>query len=257
MTGNKSSRVIVTPRDRLLFAELHGAKLMDREQAQLVTAIEAINRANDRLQRLHQAGLVRRYLLGTQAGGRKALYALSPKSAAIIGVEKFWKFQRAENELLVGDAFVEHQLAVNWCWISAKYRLAPGVEFLRWLRFQSPLSTALPLIPDGYAELNHGGIHPIFFEVDLGTEPSKVWDKKIALYVKLAASGEFERIFRQTRFKVAVVVSSERRLQSLRKTVSKQTGKIFYFLDLKTIKRDGLFVSRWLRPEGDERVPLA
>ena len=256
MIGSNPSRVVVTERDRELFSLLHEAKLLDREQIQQLLSFGSLTRVNDRLLRLHAAGLLRRFFLGTAAGGRKALYSIAPKSAAVIGIEKFWKLQRADDELLVGEAFVEHQLAVNWCWISMQCGPAPNL--LRFVRFTEGITTSLPLIPDGYAELNaSGNVQPVFLEVDLGNEPSRVWDRKVELYLKLATSGEFQRIFHQQRFKIAVVCLSERRVESLRRTVRKQTTKLFYFSLLQTIKCDGFAAPHWLRPEGDARESIA
>jgi hypothetical protein len=255
MTGH--SRVIVTPRDLHLFRESTTAKLVDRDMVRSIAGIRSINSANERLVALHRAGLLRRYFIGTEAGGRKALYTLSPKSAALIGHKSFWKFQRPENQVLVGDAFVAHQSAVNWVWIAAKYKTTPDMEFLRWLSFDSPISAGIPLGPDGYAEFKKdGAVYPVFFEIDLGTETSRVWQRKVALYLKLAGSGEFQEIFKQPRFRVAVVTVSDLRLRNLRKLVAKSTTRIFFFLNLDTITEQGLNVPLWLRPEGEGRVPL-
>jgi len=256
MTGSNPSRIIITNRDHELFALLHQAKLLDREQVQQLLPFGSVSRANDRLFRLHTACFLRRFFLGTIAGGRKGLYSLSPKSAAVIGVEKFWKLQRADDELLVGEAFVDHQLAVNWCWISMKR--GPNPHFIRFVRFTKSITTSLPLIPDGYAELGiPGDLQALFLEVDLGNEPSRVWDRKVELYLKLATSGEFQRIFHQQRFKIAVVCTSERRIENLRRTVRKQTTKLFYFSLLETTKRDGFAAPHWLRPKGAARESIA
>jgi len=255
MTGSNPSRVVVTERDRQLLRLLSEAKLLDREQIRRLLDFGGVTTANERLFLLHAAGILRRYFMGTIAGGRKALYALAPKGAAIIGLDKFWKFQRADGELLVGEAFVEHQLAVNWCWISMKH--GPDSNLIRFVRFNEPISPGLPLTPDGYAELNADGLQSVFLEADLGTETSRVWDRKVELYLKLATSGEFQRMFRQQRFKVAVVCTSERRIESLRRTVRKHTPKLFYFTLLQTISRDGFMASPWLRPEGDACESIA
>jgi Replication-relaxation len=256
MTGIKGSPILLTGRDIALLRSLSEVKLLDREQIQRLLDFGSVTRVNDRLSRLHAAGLLHRYFLGTRAGGRKGLYALSARGAASVGRDKAWKLQRAEDELLVGEVFVEHQLAVNWCWISVK--CGPESNLVRFVRFNGPISPSLPLAPDGYAELNvSDAMQPVFLEVDLGTETSRVWDRKVELYLKLASSGEFERLFQQQRFKVAVVCTSERRLQSLRRIVRKHTDKIFYFSLLKTIKRDGMRAPQWLRPEGEQRYPLA
>jgi hypothetical protein len=256
MTGNNLGRILVTDRDRQLLAYLAEAKLLDREQIQRLLDFGSATRANDRLSRLHAAGFVHRHFIGTVAGGRKALYSLSARGAAIIAHEKIWRLQRSEDELLVGEAFVEHQLALNWCWISMKCGLDSNL--VRFVRFNEPISKSLPLAPDGYAELNvSGAVQTVFLEVDLGTETLKVWDRKVELYLRLAASGEFERIFRQPRFKAAVVCVSERRMENLRRAVRQHTTKLFYFSLLQTIKRDGLIAPHWLRPEGEAIQPLA
>lgn len=256
MTGNKP--ILITERDLHLFRELLTAKILDREMIQAVCGFPSVNRTNDRLLQLHRAGLLRRHFLGTAAGGRRALYSLSAKSAERIDAALAWKLQRPENSLLIGDYFSAHQSAINWVWIAAKFRRYPEVTFLRWLNFPAPISDAIPLLPDGYFELRLSeAIHPVFVEVDLGTETSRVWEKKIALYLRLATSGEFSRVFQQSRFKVVVVTTSERRQQNLRRIVAKQTSRIFYFNLLEIIKRDGLLASSWLRPTSDVQQPLA
>jgi len=256
MTGSNPLPVVLTDRDRRLFALLHEARLLDREQIQQLLSFGSVTRANDRLSRLYAAGLLYRYFIGTIASGRKALYAISPRGAASIGREMVWKLHRTQNELLVGETGIEHRLAINWCWISMMRGSNP--DPIRFARFSEPISRALPLAPDGYAELQgFGGVQPAFLEVDLTTETSRVWARKVELYLKLATSGEFQEVFHQHRFKVAVVCTSERRLQSLRRTVRKQTTKLFYFSLLETTKRDGFAAPHWLRPEGDARESVA
>ena len=256
MTGNNPFRVVLTDRDRQLLAHLHEAKLLDREQIQQLLSFGSVTRANDRLSRLHGAGLLYRYFIGTIASGREALYAISPRGAATIGREMVWKLHRPQNETLVGEAGIEHQLAVNWCWISMRH--GTNSNLIRFARFNEPISQALSLAPDGYAELQGSdGVQPVFLEVDLTTETSRVWIRKVELYLKLATSGEFQRIFHQQRFKVAVVCTSERRIENLRRTVCKQTAKLFYFSLLETTKRDGFAAPHWLRPEGDARESIA
>src|ERR1039458_9688641 len=84
MRGNNSLSLLLTNRDQHLFRELEVAKLVDREMVQEICGFPSVNRANDRLLRLHRAGFLRRHFVGTEAGGRKSLFTLSPKSAAIV-----------------------------------------------------------------------------------------------------------------------------------------------------------------------------
>jgi hypothetical protein len=54
----------------------------------LVAGFGSVTRANTRLLALARAGLLRRYFIGTLNGGKKSLYELSKKGAAIAEVER-------------------------------------------------------------------------------------------------------------------------------------------------------------------------
>lgn len=196
--------------------------------------------------------------MGTQAGGRKALYGLSSKGAGAAGEHGYRPIQRQKDELVVGDRFVEHQLALNSIWIKVQFQSLPeGYRLVRWISFRVPLCASVPLVPDGYFEVNGPyGMLPMFCEVDRGSEPLKTWKKKTELYLKLAISGEFEKLFGQSRFRVLVITFSERRLRNIRRTVAKQTDKIFWFSTFDNINREGLWSSIWLRPSGDSELSL-
>lgn len=257
MSGNESARM-VTPRDLRFFHALAEGKVLGREQFQIVAGVRRTNRANDRLLRLHNAGLLRRHFVGTEAGGRKAIYSLSPRGAKFIGKEKVWKFQQPEDALLVGDGFLAHQEAVNRIWLEVVYQHPVIVEALRWITFNEPLTEAIPLVPDGFFSCRiHGETLTHFLEVDLGTESARVWEHKVQLYLKLATSSDvLARLFGFDRFRVLVTAPTERRLKNIRAVVRKQTSKIFFFCDLKTINRDGVFRARWARPLGEEHQSL-
>ncbi len=78
--------------------------------------------------------------------------------------------------------------------------------FNRWIAFPKRPAPGLRLIPDGYVELEtRSGIVTAFLEVDLGHERLRVWRDKVRNYLDLAVTGNFEREFKQTRFRVLVV----------------------------------------------------
>jgi hypothetical protein len=258
MPGNSICAIVLTDRDRQLLKELAIGKVIDREQAKRIAGFKSTTRANDRLLKLTRAGFLRRFFLGTRAGGTKAIYSLSAKGAQVGHIEGRL-IKRKNNSLLVGDLFVEHQLAVNSVWIKAKFTPipVPDVQFIRWVVFPSILSKSTPLMPDGYFELRStSGMYCLFCEVDRGTETLKVWSRKISLYLKLAASGEFQVLFKQSRFRVLVAALSERRLNILRRTTALHTEKIFWFATLEEINKKGLFAPIWKRPVGEQKVPL-
>jgi hypothetical protein len=247
--------LIVQPRDLNLLRELSIMRVVDREQARIAAGFGSTTRVNTRLLALTRSGLLRRFFLGW-GGGRKALYALSIKGAQLAGVPLRGP-RRRNDELLVADHFVHHQLSINqvYCALKIGTTPRPQVSFHRWLYFHEPLVAGLSLIPDGYFEFSTpGGIVGSFLEVDLGEEPLSIWKEKTRSYMQLALSGEFEKQFGQNRFRVIVLANSERRLHSIRKTLAAITEKIFWFSTLNHVEQ--FFGPVWLRPVGENHQPF-
>lgn len=250
MTGNdKNGGLVVQPRDMKLLVELAVMRVVDREQAKIVAGFGSTTRANARLLALTRAGLLRRYFLGS----RKSLYALSDKGAQLAEVPLRGPRRKAD-ETLVADFFIEHQLAINNVYCALKYGVISvvGVSFRRWIAFHEPITKNVRLIPDGYVELATPR-EPLaaFLEVDLGHERGPVWKEKAKNYLQLALSGDFEQHFSLNRFRVLVLVNSERRLHSLQKTVGATTQKIFWFATLTAVRDQGFFAPVWYRPTGE------
>ncbi|HET9285295.1 MAG TPA: replication-relaxation family protein [Candidatus Angelobacter sp.] len=257
MIGN-NRKLVLQPRDRRLLEELATMRVVDREQAKIVAGFSSTTRANTRLLALSRAGLLRRCFLGTQAGGTKALYMLSAKGAGAVGVPLRGPQRRAD-EILIADFFMEHQLRVNDIYCTLKYRPIPaqGVSFREWSTFQETLTPAIRLVPDGYFQLETpSGTIAAFIEIDLGNESLTIWKEKVSKYLELALSGEYERKFRQSRFRVLVITHSERRMQSIRTVIAEATDKIFWLASLESIASGGFFSPVWLRPRDDTRHPF-
>lgn len=253
MTGSdmQTNRMMIQPRDLSMLREIATMRVANREQVKLACGFGSITRVNARLLALTQSGLLRRFFLG-EGAGRKGLYALSEKGARLIDVPLRGP-RRRQNETLVADYFVGHQLAVNDIYCTLKFRpiTFSHVAFCRWMAFHETIAPSLKLIPDGYVELTiPDGILSAFLEVDLGHESMAVWKEKTRQYLQLAVSGEFARRFGQSRFRVLVLASSSRRQKSIRATVAAQTEKIFWFATLEAV-RERFFGAVWTRPVDD------
>ena len=243
--------MIVQPRDIALLRELSVMRVVDREQAKIAGGFGSITRINTRLLALTRAGLLRRFFLG-YGGGHKALYALSPKGAQLAEVPLRGP-RRRQDEMLIADFSIQHQLAINEIYCALKFGSIPvsQVRFHRWLAFHLPLVPGLSLIPDGYVELSMpSDIDASFLEVDLGHEALSVWKEKTRHYMQFALSGKCQELLGQERFRVLVLANSPRRLQSIRATVAQITQKIFWFATLDEVRNDKFFASVWLRPTG-------
>lgn len=255
-TGNKRTGMVLQPRDLLILTMIALLRVADREQIRLACGFGSTTRVNARLILLVRAGLLRRYFLGRGAG-RRALYAVSEKGAALVG-KPLRGPRRRQNETLVADFWVEHQLAVNEVHCALAFRAIPvvGVRFRRWMDFDVTITPSLRLIPDGYVELETPqGVVAAFLEVDLGTESLAIWKEKVRQYLELAVSGETAKRFGQARFRVLVLAHSERRLRSIQKTVAAMTQKIFWFATLEDA-RERFFSPVWLRPASDIPQPF-
>lgn len=259
MRGNRTPpQFILQPREVHLLREALVLKVFDREQAQICAGFNSVARANTRLPRLVKHGLLKRFFISSEKGGKKALYTATKRGAALAQTS-FTGLNRASDQVLVGDLFVAHQLHINDVYLATKYGPIPreGAQFRRWLVFKGPLSPSSPAIPDGYFELiTPSRILCCFLEVDLGGETSRVWRAKIEAYLNFAAGGEFKEQFRQPQFRALIVTNTERRRDSLRSLIAKYTDKVFWLSTFADINRDGLWSQVWFRPAGDQPQSL-
>ena len=255
--GNRRVRFVLQDRDRHLMRELSIMRVVDREQAQEVAAFPSLRRSNRRLLALTREGLLRRIFVANAQVGQKALYTLSPKATALVGARLAGlPFRQTQ---FGASPFLMHRLAVNEIYLLLKYRPLPkpDMRLARWISFREPLTLATPLIPDGYFEVvAEGVIRTMFLEADLGTESLPVWQKKAQLYIQMALSGQFTEMFRQPQFRVLVIATTDLRLRHIRTIVAKATDKIFWFSTFDLIKQRGFWSPIWLRPAGDQLVPL-
>jgi hypothetical protein len=245
------------PRDLTVLWELNVMGVADREQLKIAAGFGSTTRVNTRLLALIRAGLLRRFFLGS-GGGRKALYALSKKGAQLIQVPCRGP-RRRQDEMLIADFFVQHQLSINGIYCALKFGRIPvaQVSFVNWLAFHEPPFSGISLIPDGYVEFRTpAGIDASFIEVDLGHEGLAIWEEKARHYFQLADSGEYERQFKQTRFRVLVLANSERRMRSIRKAAARVTPQIFWFATLDAAAGEKFFGPVWLRPTEETHQPF-
>ncbi len=258
MNGNKRAGMVLQERDRQLLRELATLRIADRSQVRAAAGFGSDSRTNRRLRTITRAGLLKRFFLGTNAAGQKALYSLSEKGALLVGVPHRG-LQRRQGEALVADFFVSHQLAVNEVYCALKYggKLPLEIKLLEWKSFYQPLVQGSRLIPDGYVSLGtpHAAINA-FLEIDLGHERRAVWREKVQKYVQFASSGDYERVFREKRFRVLVLTTTERRLESLRSTIASITDKIFWLTTTEAFHKERFSCPIWLRPKGRDRQAL-
>ncbi len=258
MSTTSNAGTIVTDRDLALFRALVIARVLDCEQVMAISGFASVRRTNRRLLKLLRAGLLRRWFVGTEARGVKALYGISAEGMRLIGEQPQGVLPWKPDRVITSSQFLAHQHGINQVFILARFQpLAGGASCERWMTFREPFSKAIPLIPDAYLEIKQGGlVFPMFLEVDLGTETSKVWMRKVEWYLKFRLNGDFERKFHEKNFRVLVILHSSRRLEVVRETIAERTDKLFWLSTQDRIRSEGLMAPIWLRPNGEEWKPL-
>jgi len=253
MAGNKGQGIVLQERDRRLLSELGVMRVIDRELAKRIAGFRSTTRANARLLTLTRAGYLRRFFMGTEAGGTQALYTLSREGERLTGAA-FPGLRRKEDEVLVADFYVSHQLSVNRVHCALKHEPipVPDCQFLRFVSFREPIASGASLIPDGYAEVSEGTkLLAMFLEIDLASESLPVWKKKVSEYLRYAVSGISQTQWGLAQFRVLVVANTEERMNPLRRATASLTDKIFWFTSLESIRASGFWGPIWFRPKGD------
>jgi hypothetical protein len=246
MTGTNQYNVILQPRDRRLLDEMETLRVIDREQASVIAPFNSVTRANTRLLALTRARVLERAFVGTITGGRKAVYFRYPGRL----------HRRA---IAWHDRGFAHQIGIGDVYIGLKYRPTPNnsVQLERWQGFETVISARIRLIPDGFALLTVGDVHiPVFVEVDCGTEPLSTWDKKVAAYLELATSGEFERLFGSPQFRVLVTTTGWTRCRNLTQLIGRKTRKVFWLTTNVAMRSRGVWADIWARPDGRNKQPF-
>jgi hypothetical protein len=243
LDGHK--KLVLQPRDIALLEHLSRLRILDRRQIQVLAGFHSTSRVNVRLSRLRKAGLLARYFTSTTTGSKRSIYGLTKKGAVTI-TAPYVPLKWQPNSFLIGNAFVAHQLALNYIYMSA------AQQPIQWNSALPQFSPSVPLIPDALIETSD---RALFLEVDLGTEPLSVWTRKAGLYLKFAVSGAYREITQHPTFSVLCVTPNESRMHSLRNHIAKQTPKLFWFSTLDTIKRLGFWSAFWLRASGEDHCP--
>src|ERR1041384_6525115 len=151
-TGTK--RLILQKRDFWLFNALSTLRILDKRQAASIAGFNSNTRVNERLLKLRQTGLLKRFFFVSAVGGKRAIYCLTKKSADLIGIP-LNAVHRPSDSFLIGDRFVAHQLAINEVYCASAIRQhASDPQISAFRLISKPLSDAIPIIPDAYFEIN-------------------------------------------------------------------------------------------------------
>jgi hypothetical protein len=249
--------MVLTDRDRRIVSAVADFGILTRTQLGQHLQFGSVTRANAVLLRLVRHDYLTRRLQPTVRGSRRQTYVVGPRGLELLegASEQHQRTRRGWRE--ASDLFVEHRLLVNDLRLVLHHTRTAGYELRRWVGETELRRMNLGVVPDGFAEYHiDGKSFCIFLEADNGTETLGRWRLKVTQYRDLAFSGRFHTEFAREYFRVLVLLPGGRRLESVRREVSRQTHQLFWFTTFDELQTSGLFAPIWRRPAGKGSLSL-
>jgi hypothetical protein len=193
----------LTPRDRHLLTLLDEHKTFTTDQVAAL-AFGSVGRARNRLNLLHQRGILDRFRHYQRPGSQAWRWTLGPLGAAIIAASRDQPMRRPSTvrdsaARLAVSPTLAHLLAVNGFFVAltAHARARAGTRLSGWLSETQARAAAGDLVrPDGHGVWTEAGRSVQFWlEVDQGTEQLARLSGKLTGYARLAPRLAFPVLF--------------------------------------------------------------
>ncbi|MCK4351858.1 replication-relaxation family protein [candidate division WOR-3 bacterium] len=253
----KPKPLALQDRDTAMIKACYKYRWLSREQLQRLFNFHCITRINIRLRKLYDNKYLSRRFLPASRGSSQAIYSLGIKGVDLVSeltgeAPKIIKQKRKEN-LEVKEIFLTHNLLVSDVriafWLAIKNH--QDMKWLRWIderELQIECRNKI-LQPDGYCQYFYQGkLFNFFLELDRSTESNpRFLNSKVALYLKLAKSGLYQKIFGVKYFRVLIITLTEERLYNLKTNIEKITDKIFWLTIIDKITPVNVFDKIWYR----------
>jgi hypothetical protein len=234
MTGKGMT---LTQRDRAVLLEANRFGVMTREQLTRLGLFASKTRANERLKKLVDAGLLVSRRQAGEGLGVRLVYLPGPRLPGSTEVRRRWTQASA--------FFLAHQLGL----VDVRVAFERATTVSRWLADSDLAGLTLGMIPDGYLEYAAGGLtYAAFVEYDRGTETLGRVERKVRAYADLAFSGRFERLFGRRFFRLLLITDSPTRLAHLSDSAARVTDRVVRLSTLSEVSHHGPLASIWRRP---------
>lgn len=277
MTGNgrKNSRqrvkspapIILQPRDLEIISQVYDFDFLSRQQIQRLLDFRCTVRANVRLRKLFDHGLLARRFLAATLGTSMAIYFLGPEAIPLISAQTGadpGEIQRRQKAIEQKKTlFFEHDLLVNDIRIAFYQTLANSNEWKldRWvssidcleeyslLNPKSGKPEKKTFRPDAYFRyFQNSKLFGCFVEADRSTVNNSRFQEKARVYLEYSQSGSYQQKYGLKFFRVLVLTKTGERLLNLKSVTEKLTDKIFWFTTWKNLEPGKAFGPIWQRP---------
>ena len=251
----KKNALIFQPRDAEILKSVFRYRFLIGEQIKSLCGFSSQKRTNDRLRKLFDNRFLSRRLF-INGFDKEVLYFLGPKSIEFIsaqtGIDPLKVKRKRTKSLKARDSFLFHLLFINnfrYCLETAKgFNPKAGIE--TW-KYKPALfsNEEKKIFPDAYFRIKHQEKdYNFFLEIDHSTESGKRIKKKVESYLDYGLSGDFEKQFGFTYFRLLIVSKTLVRLKSLLRTIEKVTDKSFFWLTIeKNISPEKISDKIWSR----------
>ena len=252
----KENAFILQERDMEILKAVYYFRFLNAGQVKELCGFNCRKRANDRLRKLFDNGLLARRLLVT-CSEKQLLYFAGPKATDLIaGRTGFCPAEVRKKRLKAlkaRDSFLLKFLSVNSFRCAFEISAIKGAP-VRTEQFRYKpalfLDEETKLFPDAYFRFKHyDKTHSLFLTADRAAESSKRIKKRIENYLEYGISGEFEKQFGSRYFRLLIICQTPARLKSLIKMIERVTDKSFCWLTVENnISPEKILTRIWSRP---------
>lgn len=254
--------LIFQPRDLEIIVSAYHYRYLRRGQIQKLLNWHCITRANVRLRKLFDAGLISRTYLPTVKGSSQAIYFLGKKAVKFVSEQLKIPAEEVKKKIQStqkpSSLFLNHSLLVSEARIKLTEALETnGIKINLWLNdldcvdhfsYENDQGRIIKrhFKPDGYCQFIYAQkIYSLFLEVDTGEMGHKRISHKVKIYQEYKELGLYTQRFGLTNFRILFVVNSQVRAKSLKSTLEAAQRKNIWFVGLKDLASESIFKKVW------------
>ena len=269
MPITKQPQIIPQHRDRSLIRMLaEDFRILIGEQIDELVPMGSVTRRNFRLKQLCDAGYLSSRSIPAPGRPNRLAYYLGSRAWELFDdpAEKNLLLSLHKQASQLAPSALEHRIIVDTIhirFLTAEWQY-PEYRLLTWIDQYSPSWESIreygvPVQADGYGEyillMHFDSLLTFFLEVDI-TERAEILRDKVERYIAFAESGNYERLFAASPFRVLFVTSSQNKLEGLAKFIGSRTDKSFWITTWEEFKHSKLFDAYWVRPGLEGRHSL-
>jgi len=236
-------------------------RFLSRDQIMRLFGFGSVSGANARLRKLRDGKYLEQRVVPVALASAQSVYSLGARGVEAVsdylGIDIGEIGQHIRRNMRLGEFSLLHLVECNDVRIA--FVQSQEVELVRWLHEpQISLNGKGKLGPDAFFQVVYDEkLFSFFMEYDRGTmSVGRFVNEKVGAYLNMIRSGIHKQAFGINYFAVLTVVSSNRRLISLHKAVSRRIKGLFWFVEREHAISENITKPIFVKSGGNIRKSL-